>query len=79
MRLRVFWTLRPSIAAFFRCLFQAGIQVTSGSTGLVAASAALVRGAPLGAIPRLGGRGSAPALLLFRHALCSLVGSHEVP
>jgi hypothetical protein len=43
MCLRVFWTLRPSIAAFLRCLFQVGILATSGSTGLVAA---LVHGAP---------------------------------
>jgi hypothetical protein len=46
MRFCVFWTLRPSFAAFLRCLFEAGIQATSGSTGLVAASAVLVRDAP---------------------------------
>jgi hypothetical protein len=46
MPLRVFWTLQSSIAAFLRCFFLAGIQATSGSTGLVAASAALVRGPP---------------------------------
>jgi hypothetical protein len=74
-----FRTLRPLIAALLRCLLQAGIQATSGSTGLVAPSAALVRGPPMDAVPRLGDWGSAPALFLFCHALCGLVGSHEVP
>jgi hypothetical protein len=43
-----------------RCLFLSLSSWHPGdSPGLVAASAALVRGAPLGAVPRLGGRGSA--------------------
>jgi hypothetical protein len=63
-------------AAFNRCilhrLLQAGIQATSNSTVLVAASAA-----PLGAVPRLGDWGTAPALFRFCHALYGLVGRHE--
>jgi hypothetical protein len=79
VRLIPFWTLQPSFAAFLLCLLQAGIQVTSGSTCLVAASALLVRGAPLGAVLQLGNWGSAPALCRFCHALYGLFGRHEFP
>jgi hypothetical protein len=75
MRLRVFLDAAAFNCCILRCLLQAGIQATSGSSGLVAASAALARDAPLGAVLRLGDRGSAPALSRFCHALCGLVGS----
>jgi hypothetical protein len=69
-------------AAFNRCiqhcLFQAGIQATSGSTRLVAASAALARGAPLGDVPCLGDWSNASTHFRFYQALHGKVGRHEV-
>jgi hypothetical protein len=69
-------------AAFNRCiqhcLFQAGIQATSGSTRLVAASVALARGALLGDVPCLGEWNSASTHFQFYHALYGIVGRHEV-
>jgi hypothetical protein len=44
------------------CLFQAGIQATSGSTRLVAASAAQARGVPLGDVP-VSATGAMPQLI----------------
>jgi hypothetical protein len=79
MRLLVLLDAAAFNRCILRCLLQAGIQATFGSTGLVSASAALVCDAPLGAVPRLCDRGSAPALFRFCHALCGLVGSHDVP
>jgi hypothetical protein len=79
MRLCIFLDAVSFNRCILRCLLQAGILATSGSTGLVAASAALVRGAPLGAVPRFGDWGSAPALFRFCHALYGLVGSHDFP
>jgi hypothetical protein len=61
--------LQPSIAAFYS-LLQAG-------TGLVAASAALVRGALLGAVPCLADWSTASAHFRFCHALYGTVGRHE--
>jgi hypothetical protein len=61
------------------CLLKAGIQATSGSTVLVAAVAALVRGVPLGAVPCVGNWSSASAHFRFCHALYGLVGRHEAP
>jgi hypothetical protein len=68
-------------AAFNRCILhfflQAGIQETSGSAGLVAASASLVRGVSLGAVPCLGDWSTASAHFQFCHALYGIVGRHE--
>jgi hypothetical protein len=58
------------------CLFQAGIQATSGSTRLVAA---LARGAPLGDVLCLGDWSNASTHFQFYHALYGIVGRHEVP
>jgi hypothetical protein len=79
MRLRVFLDAAAFNCCILRCLLQAGIQATSGSTSLVAAFAALVLAAPLGAVPCLGYWGSAPAFFRFCHALYDLVGSHDFP
>jgi hypothetical protein len=76
MRLCVFLDAAAFNRCILRCLLQARIQATSGSTGLVAA---LVRDAPIGGVPRLGDRESALALFRFCHALCGLVWSHDVP
>jgi hypothetical protein len=78
MRLRIFLKLQPSFAAFLRCLFEAGIHATLVPPVWSPLPPHWSVAYLFGAVPRLGGRGSAPVLFLFCHALCGLVGSHEV-
>jgi hypothetical protein len=67
-------------AAFNRCILTLSLELASRRLPVPLVwsprwSVALL----FGAVPRLGGRGFAPALFLFCHALCGLVGSHEFP
>jgi hypothetical protein len=77
MHLRVLLDAAAFNRCILRCFLSAGIQATSGSTGLVAASATLVRGAPLCAVPCLGDWSTASAHFRFCHALYGIVGRHE--